>query len=346
MLDAVVGTGLSDPELPGLKNASDPTHMLPLLATTVGLGADEHSSLACSVDVLKHWPGKRCTLRYTLTDRRRVTSPPIMLVGKIYRRSSLAARVHETTLALQALFLDPQDPFSVPASLALLPELGLVLQRHAPGVLLNAAVSPDGDLRPFSYAGRWLARLHTASAVAGLQVKAVEHELGRLEEWAAVVTELPLPERARVNDAYERMVQLGTELTVATPKMTHRDFYPGNVLWDGCNICVIDFDWLALGLPILDVGRFLAQVEKLSYRTTGRGDSLAPAAAGFLDAYVDAGTSANVTTNGLSFALAHTFLNLAADEVRRKGSHDWLLHARLFARRACEEAERAGVGRP
>ena len=115
---------MDDAALPALSRALDPERMLPVLSEASGLRRAR--DLACSVEVLKHWPGKRCTLRYTLA-RDGQSEAVMRLVGKLYGRPRLAKRVYLLTEIVSNLFEDAAE-LGTPAPLSLVPDLGLFVR--------------------------------------------------------------------------------------------------------------------------------------------------------------------------------------------------------------------------
>lgn len=327
-------TAVDDTALPSLAFASCPASILPRLARVLNLETESVTTLSCRVDVLKHWPGKRCTLRFWVNDVSRPDAPANLVVGKVYRRVELAQRVHHATALLRTELAEP-DSASVPAPLAFFPDLALALQSHAAGGLLSLVKRPFLDDRPFAHAGRWLAAFHDARPVRGLRSKPLNGELDKIEQCFQILdAHLPPQDRRRVHTATGTLRELCRQRANCSTAMTHRDFYPGNVLWDGQKITVIDFDWLAIGDPAVDVGGFLAQVEKLSHRETGRWDGYAASSRAFYDAYAE--TSGHGIDTGLPYALGAAFMNLAADEVRRQRSPGWQEHASVLSGRMCD----------
>jgi hypothetical protein len=326
----------TDAGLPALERALDPVEMLPMLAGA----ADIADADGCSVEILKYWAGHRCTVLYTVE---RGAAPPLRMLGKLYGRPQLAARVHQWTCSLEWEVFGAKAVLTLPAPIGLLPELGIVLQEHVPGPELQELVSADCDPEPLELAGAWLARLHAAPRLDGLGVKTLEHELEKLGTWSAEVLPHLGAEGAReVRRAHRALRELAVELPPAPPTMIHRDFYPGNMLWDGRRLCVLDLDWLSAGDPALDVGYFLAQIENLAYRRTGEPSSYADLAERFLDSYLDA-TQADPGPR-LRFYRAYTFLNLAAAAARRQGER-WQERLPALAELACAALDEKEVVR-
>lgn len=322
---------IDDPGLPALAKAFDPDIIVPLLVEAARVVVDDGVNVECSIEVLKHWPAKRCTVRYSLWTQGDPAVNVATLIGKIYHRPELAVRASGSLGALRQAMTDESV---LAASLGVMPELGLSLQHDLPGELLSEQLTSNTSTEPLYRLGRWLADLHTSAPIPGVRSTSAATESERVEERLDIVS--PILGSDEADDLQRRMRNRVNERADEEPSwsMTHRDFYPGNVLLHARAISVIDFDWLALGDPAVDVGGFMAQAQKLSWLRTGTWHEYSRQVDAFERAYLETGPVLDaVDRDG---AMAGTFLNLAADEVRRRSDPDWRERARSFAVRANE----------
>jgi len=169
-------------------------------------------------------------------------------------------------------------------------------------------------------------------------VKSLDYELRKADGWCAELVPRLVPHEAvRLRRAQNALRARAGEVALSPPAMIHRDFYYANVLWDGDQLWVVDFDQLALGDPAQDVGHFLANLHDLARRTAGWDDRIARACETFVAAYraasgIDPRESARVYR-------ATTFLKLAAKEVERRTGERSLAAASSLVRLACALAE-------
>ncbi|MEZ6120305.1 MAG: phosphotransferase [Pirellulaceae bacterium] len=65
----------------------------------------------------------------------------------------------------------------------------------------------------------------------------------------------------------------------------HRDFYQDQVILNGSQVYLLDFDLACMGNPALDIGNFLGHVAEQSLRETGDSQSLAEVEQVLMDRY-------------------------------------------------------------
>jgi aminoglycoside phosphotransferase (APT) family kinase protein len=257
------------------------------------------------------------------------------VIGKLYVRKARARALVDRMEALRTHVRGPEG-VSIPAPLAALPELGLALQEPADGNNLREALLEGTTGNAVRLAAYWLAALHGTAPLPGLRVKTLGHELRKVAGWVEQIgPALPSGEARRLVRTERELQRMAEALPRTARAMIHRDFYYGNLFWDGESLWVLDLDDLSLGDPALDVGHFVAHLAKLGYITSGRSELLAEPAGEFTEAYAE---RAPLDAVRLRFFGAYTFLKLAATEVQRK-TGDWSQTARVFSALARREIE-------
>lgn len=307
----------ADADFPALRYAVDHEYIL----WRVG-GATGAKGVVREIDVLDHKPGRRCTVRYAIE----LGGEDFSVVGKWYRAPGQASAMHGLIASLLATELS-------------LPSLvhgseHVVMQHFVPGQELRFLVDAY-DTRPFAEAGRWLARLHAIDNAPGLKHKSTAHELSKVNAWCRDLS-AALPEHAELlNEISSSLLLAADHLRQVSPSVIHRDYYPGNLLWDGGTLWAIDFDQMALGDPAMDAGTFLAQLEKIVIRDQLSPEHLDAKSRAFEDAYRDARDEDFV--GRVPFFKSYTFLKLAAAEAQRRRER-WQELTSAFLSRAAEEA--------
>lgn len=306
-----------DRALPTLAQVLNTELMLPLLAQVAGIHLHDETVVSCTAQVLNHKLGQRCTIRYTLTRTCGERIEVGTVVGKVYGRQPLAERLYRRLEHLTNGPFDNGGPLRVPAPMMLVQDLGLVLQECVNGADLRHVLSADTAHPAVSLAGQWLARLHAAPAPAGLKIASLKHELQKVDRWCEYIASyLSTADAQRLRKTRAALHRLAGEMPSYEPVMIHKDFYYGNILWDGQRVWVLDFDELSIGDPALDIGHFLAHLETLAYRRMGRPDGFAWATPLFPCSYQE--RTALDLESRLPFYRAYTFLKLAATEVSRQ----------------------------
>ncbi len=327
-------TTIDDSALPALGRALDTELMLPYLAQVCGVQLNDLESVTCSARVLNHKRARRCTIRYDLAALHKSggSARSVTAIGKLYRERETAARMFRWIRDLR------NHRFScVPAQLGFLADLGLLLQEHVDGPDLRHCLAAGNGQQAVSLAGQWLSIFHATPPPTDVKVEAPVQIVRKVGRWCEEIQPyLASSKRRRLDEAQGALQTLASQIPVYSPALIHRDFYPANVLWDGQRIWVLDFDQLCLGDPALDVGHFLAHVQNVAFRATGRADSLAVAGAVFLRSYLR-GNPIELEPR-LRFYRAWTFLKLAAKEANRKRG-EWLHFLSALTELACREAE-------
>jgi aminoglycoside phosphotransferase (APT) family kinase protein len=221
------------------------------------------------------------------------------LVGKRFEEQRRARLLHDH------LDLLGSGPFAagrlrVPALVAFLPALGMVVYRRCEGTPLHQVPSPHDRMRDARLAARWLARLHT-SAVRLPRTFSLDQEEQSTREWARAIADHH-PGLAGRATALAAGWAAGARAAPSVPAVPiHKDFHPGHVLL-GDDVCVIDLDEARNGDPTFDVAHFLGYLELMAPDATRT-------ATAFLEEYAEATGWADAGTYR-SFS-AYTWLKIA-----------------------------------
>jgi len=232
------------------------------------------------------------------------------LVLKLHARRRFAASV-----AAARAFQDDGPLRLAPLRLEV-PQLQLIGLGWLPGRLLSDALgecaATPGML---TTVGRALARLHGQAGI-GLPALPREREAATLEATAAGVAWLLPPLGGRITALATRLADRVRAAPVLQ-RPIHGDFYAKQVLLDGEHAGVLDLDSAALGDPALDLGLFLAHLE----RDRLRGGPVASPAliAAFLDGYRE---EAGRVPGRLALYTAIALLRLTPDPFRHR-EPDW-----------------------
>ncbi len=263
-------TLLSDPALPGLAEALDPEAMTPRLARLAPLLHVKDSSVTkpwrvVEVDILKHTPGRRCALGYTL-DGPGVTR---RLFGKVFSRER-GPLILETLGRIAAAI--PRRVLLIPRPVGHLPDLRLVVTEYLDGAPLAPSLYQGTSEAPARRIAAALATLHGCEARLVRRWSA-QQELANTEAWFARSPLGGAPGSGRVEGLLRMLSRRAALLPEVSEGPVHRDFYAEQV-WDcGGRSALLDLDDARLGDPALDIGNFLAHLKlrSLQFADAARG---------------------------------------------------------------------------
>lgn len=297
-----IGPAVVDPALPGLAVVADAGRASALMATALG----DDALGAPTVEVVRHKPGRRALVRLEAasSDGPAARGSRILFAKAFAGRR--AERAHAAHVALhRALEGDPQ--VRLPEPIGCLPGAQLLLLDAVEGRPVEPALAA-GDRRLAARIARAARRLHASEA-------ALDRRHGPDEEWAILARRVDglasaRPELAaaagRVLEALDRAWPTAASWRW---RPLHRDLHPGQVLWDGRTVGLVDLDDAALGEPAVDAANFAAHLVWAAIGRPGARPALAAADA-FRRAYaaLDPGLDPRVA----SVLEAGTLLRLAA----------------------------------
>jgi aminoglycoside phosphotransferase (APT) family kinase protein len=236
----------------------DRTRMTALLAPVLARHAAGRREVRVEhAEVVATAPGRRVLIRLLVSglDRRWV---PVM--AKVYAQVERAGSTYRNLLALTEGPFAATPGAGVPVPLGLLPDVGLLVYREAPGCPLDQ-VGGEGADDGLRGAARWLRTLHTSRALLGRRVD-LPHETHNAAAWAAEIGCRAEALHRPAELLATRLATIGATLPVppsVTPTPVHKDFHPGHVLVDGTGaVTVVDLDEARMGDPAYDVAHMTA----------------------------------------------------------------------------------------
>ena len=259
-----------DEKLHGLKLFHKPDTIRPILSRYLSLDGGDVSK--CEYDILGHRLGKRCVIRcrFESLDPMTGRKVPRSLIGKVYKfREDRGGQVYAAMQDLweQGFSDGAADGSRIPKPLAYVADWQLLLMEDVPGSSLAGLEGPR--IEPaVEAAGKALAKLHrTPLKVPGRHT--IEDEMGLLKGWVAVVSQVYPGMKATFEEAFSAVRYALNECRSFEPTLVHRDFYEKQVLVDGDQAILIDFDTLCLSDPTIDVGNFLAHLRLAGLQRLG-----------------------------------------------------------------------------
>jgi hypothetical protein len=299
-----------DGDLPMLLGATDRERLRAAFQAALPAAQARIMDVAdCRVELVDYGRQHRCTLRY------HVTGPSAgggtfqqVVYGKLTGDGS-GAMAESISRALQdrIVRLPAGAQFAVPQVYGWLPDLRLSLLEALSGQALIADMvkgrlrgKPEDPGAPsleaaIATCGRIAATLHTSQIALGRR-RTLEDELTALRQGAVHMQRISPELGLTVGRWLDRLAAAAAQTEPLPPCFNHGDYTHGQLLIDGANSGLIDFDSVCQAEPALDLGQFLTYVRlaglksKLSPSATQA--ALAELRAGFLAAYRDAGGAA------------------------------------------------------
>lgn len=278
-----------------LYRATRPDLAAPLLKRALacyGRRGSERLQSISDITVFKYKSGRRCVLGYTLNGRVRGTQTRTQrrVIGKIFRDERGRRLLALQQRLWQAEFAPgTPDRIMVPAGLGYVPKMRMLVQEWSPGQTLNELVTQRSIHGRIPRCAQALAKLHSTSAFAGsdlLGTYSLEQELANLDRFTENLAEsrpAAYADAAVMRDALRQWAGWLPEPETAVP--IHRDFYYSQMLFDGADLYLIDFDLLALSDPAIDVANFCAHLHFMGADLLDGMDALAAEADAFKAAY-------------------------------------------------------------
>lgn len=231
---------------------------------------------------LSYTPESRAALQYEVLAEHKDTGVPELrrLVGKLHARrppSRLFA-------GAWAVWRRTGGRAAVAPPVGYVDTLHLQLQELLAGRRLADLAGGGSFLKPVRQAARGIAHVHSL-ALPLHSVRTAEREGQVVRRWTSVLEAIRPRSADRIAALRDRI--LGELAARISPTATvHADFHPANVMADADGVTLIDWDQIARGDPMVDVGRFLGSLRVSALRILGDPEGLADAGQAFLDAYV------------------------------------------------------------
>jgi phosphotransferase family enzyme len=246
--------------MPLLGQALDPAEVERALSRLAGW----EGAAVRAIRAVRYKPGRRCLIEY---DIELPSSELVSLVAKARARGADRATFDLMRELRRRGFDDHSaDGISVPEPIAIIPELGLWLQRKIGGVQATHGLAAANGVALACRLAEAAHKLHRA-AVPARREHAMADELRILHDCLhALATQRP-----DWAPRLERLLAACARVAAATPlpemRGIHRDFYPDQVMVDGDRLYLLDFDLYCRGDPALDIGNCIGHITEQAVRT-------------------------------------------------------------------------------
>jgi aminoglycoside phosphotransferase (APT) family kinase protein len=271
-----------DPQLPRLLDVADPEAMKEALHRAWQPRGVRVRRVR--IDTLSYTPEARAALRYEVLSEDKNTRIPELrrLVGKIDARRSPTRLFAGHWAVWRRAF----GRVSVAPPVGYVAVSGLSLQEFLTGTRLADGAGQGAFIGYVRETARAIANIH-ALTLPVPATRGVDKEMSSVDRWIGVLTRIRPAQGPRLERLGHRLRnELAQHLRVMAT--VHGDFHLANVLADEHGVTLIDWDQVAHGDPMVDVGRVLASLRVSSLRIHGTLDGFADVEESFLRTYLDA----------------------------------------------------------
>jgi aminoglycoside phosphotransferase (APT) family kinase protein len=259
------------------------------------------------IRVLRHHPGKRCVFEAAEKAGERAW------IGKVFAADR--ADIYHMMVRLARGGFGPEAEFSIPAPIAYLPELRLLLQEKVTGASATELfLSPDEGERE-RISGRcaeWLARLHLRSPLPGPTFDLAQYQAS-IARWSIRIDAVGAALGDKARHLRARLEHTVSGIGGVSLRTCHGSFTHHQIIAADNRTVTFDWDDHVVADPAFDVARFVVALRRLSLRSLRSIRSLDPAVDVFLRTYRSR-QAADVTGN-LHFYAAAICLRLAKKDV-------------------------------
>jgi ABC-type multidrug transport system fused ATPase/permease subunit len=291
-----------DGDLPTLVDATDERRMLSVFRRLLPEASPGEVALrSCEVHLGHYGRQHRCVLRYVLSGARGPERTPYQRVvyGKVLepQRARVAG---EALVALRRTAATAGVDLDVPEWLGYDAELRIGLLSALPGVALvqpllrarlSAEPSPAAEAAAVSLEGavgrcaEVAATLHRSGLTVG-PIRMLSDELAWLDEQLSVLRDVAPVLAVRLAENRTELAEAAAESDAMPVVLSHGDYTPGQVLFDGVRPGLLDFDTVCRAEPALDLGQFLAYLRVAATKEAGSSGAAA-LEAGLVDRFLD-----------------------------------------------------------
>jgi thiamine kinase-like enzyme len=305
-----------DGMIPTLVDTTDPNKIAEILSKTLPETLSGEFVIENVQLLLAHYGRyKRCVLRYSVDGKQTATQTPqnVTVYGKI-DADGLGGQIGPIISALREALQEPNllYRFRVPRSLGYFPDLQLLLMEALPGkpffkpllkawiennnhqTAANESLSHEEDARldkAIQTCALIAATLHSSNIKLGRQTS-LEVQVAKLQESADVISEVYPELGTQVNSWIQQTVEFAQAYPAMPLCFSHGDFTYTQLIFDGKEGGLVDFDTMCQAEPAQDLGHYLAYQRLNIIKDQDPNAPFAPEAiehlcALFLDTYIE-----------------------------------------------------------
>lgn len=285
-------TRVVDSTMPWLEAALDRSLAEAMLRRPVSLDALAADSLTLhSARLLRHLPGRRAIVEYTIDAFWRGTRRGVRLIGK----SRAKGLDRETIRVVSSLHdngfsADSPDGISVPGVVTVVPEWRMWVSPKVEGPRVADGLAGAGGVLLAARVADVASKIHCSGVVARRR-HSMSDELAVLESVLGMASSAWPGLAQRIEVVWHSCRALALAAVAGQIGAIHRDFYGDQIVVAGGRLFVLDFDQFSEGDAELDVGNFMAHLTEQAIRLDGCSQSMDDVRKAMCERAVESGVS-------------------------------------------------------
>lgn len=255
----------NDLRMRGLYRLVDRARLKRMLRAAVGApkaAVDDGGDGAQPIEIVSYKPERSCLVRFGLRPSGSTHETPRPVFARMYHNDR-GAQIYRGMQAVWQCAGGSGGTLSVAEPLGYDPEALLLVQAAVPGVPLSARAGGQRFIEAAGAASRGLATLHASTA----RLERTRTPISMLQSYAGRAAGLAKIDGGgdRLDDCVARLRHSMPTLPGTAQRLIHGDFSLNQILVDGGQVGIIDFDQVCLGDPYMDLGSFLARTEMMVF---------------------------------------------------------------------------------
>jgi hypothetical protein len=314
----------TDPGIPTLSTVLHPAELARYLDGVI----DWDTSAEIRINVLRWKRRDRCTFEIALKPvgaGQDLLSSSVLetggapsgwreLIGKVYAEDH--TDVYRTMEEIRRAGFEPDAEFGIPRAVAFLPSLRLLLYEKVPGIRARKMIVANGpnSIHAAERCALWLAQFHARGPRCGPVFDLNDH-LKALEAMRVAVAGADALFADKADRLFEQLAAAARGLGAYEMRAVHGTYTPGQVLVTEERTVTIDWDTYKVADPAYDVARFLVELKRMGWKSTGSTDTFRAEAEAFLQTYTHA-AGVDVMSR-VAFQEAAIFLDRAKHDIEK-----------------------------
>lgn len=270
-----------DRRLTGLPHALDSEVMAGRLGSLLAPVTNPAAVADLHIEPIRYKPDGKCVIRYDIRWEGSNSHAPQSVYGKVSKPSIFgrSKRTHDAVIAIGR-----HTDFVTPRALGSMVDLGLEIFSELPGQPMADLVARPEFRGLGRRVGAALRSLHELRLDVGRSCT-VDQRIELVTDNADQLCSYRPEVSGRVGAVTGQIALLMGRPPAGVAVVAHNDFHAGNILIDGPDIGLVDFEDLAMADPAEDLGAMYAHLTELAGTCPSQAASIKIERSEFIDAY-------------------------------------------------------------